>query len=151
MLYFSNFLLDLNNYEITMKNYYREIVLGMVLFLFFSAIIVWFIITEPQSTLLIGVAILTLVIGLVAFIRQTINRIRYIETGAPAEDEFTKIAKVYAGNQAFLYSMYLWLLIFVFNSSFIKNETIIGIGILGSALIYGISLWYFKTTGEFNA
>jgi hypothetical protein len=134
-----------------MKNYYREIVLGSVLFLFFSAIIVWFILTEPQSPLPIGIAILTLIIGLLAFIRQTINKTREIESGVPAEDEFTKLAKVYAGNQAFLYSMYLWLLIFVFNSSFTKNETMLGMGVLGSALIYGISLWYFKTTGEFNA
>jgi len=47
--------------------------------------------------------------------------------------------------------MYLWLLIFLFNSSFAKNETMLGIGILGSGLIYGISLWHIKLTGEFNA
>jgi hypothetical protein len=144
-------MLDLYNKENVMKNYYREIVFGTVLFLFFSAIIVWFILAEPQSTLPIGIAILTLIIGALAFIRQTINKTRDTESGAPVEDEFTKLAKVYAGNQAFLYSMYLWLLIFVFNSSFTKNETMLGIGILGSALIYGISLWYYKTTGEFNA
>ncbi len=134
-----------------MKNYYREIVLGTVLFLFFSGMIVWFILTEPQSSLPIAIAMLTFVIGLIAFVRQAINRKREIETGTSPEDEFIKMAKIYAGNQAFQYSMYLWLLIFVFNSSFTKNETMIGIGVLGSALIYGISLWYFKTTGEFNA
>ena len=142
-------MLDLYNKEIEVKNYYRDIAFGTVLFLLFSAVIVWFILTNPSSLFPIGIAILTLLIGVVAFIRQTINKRRNIETGAPAEDEFSKLAKVYAGN--FLYSMYLWILIFVFNSSFTKNETMIGIGILGSALIYGISLWYFKTTGEFNA
>ena len=82
---------------------------------------------------------------------QILSKKRHLATGVPREDEFTKLARVYAGNQAFLYSMYLWLLIFVFNSSFTKNETMLGIGILGSALIYGISLWYFQRTGEFNA
>ncbi|MBU1719466.1 MAG: hypothetical protein KKA07_10400 [Bacteroidetes bacterium] len=133
-----------------MKNYYKEIVLGGVLLFVFSGLIFWFIFTKPQSFLPVGIAILTLLIGIATFIKQTINKKRDIETGAPVEDEFIKLAKVYAGNQAFRYSMYLWLLIFVFNSSLTKNETMLGIGILGSALIYGISLWYFKTTGEFN-
>jgi hypothetical protein len=144
-------MLDLCNKEISLKNYNREIVFGTVLFTFFAAIIVWFILTEPQAPLLIGIALLTLIIGVLAFIRQTINRRRNMASNAPAEDEFTKLAKVYAGHQAFLYSMYLWLLIFIFNSSFTKNETMLGMGILGSALIYGISLWYFRTTGEFHA
>ena len=134
-----------------MKSFYREIIFGAVLLFFFGALIFWFISAGPQSALPIIIAILILLIGAVTFIRQTISKKRDIETGDPTEDEFTKLAKIYAGNQAFLYSMYLWLLIFVFNSSFSKNETMLGIGILGSALIYGLSLWYFKTTGKFNA
>lgn len=134
-----------------MKNYFREMILGTALFLLFLTLIVWFIFSEPSSPLIIGISILTLLIGVAAIIHETINKKRNLETGAPAEDEFSKLAKVHAGNQAFLYSMYLWLLIFVFNSYFTKNETMIGVGILGSALIYGISLWYFKTSGEFNA
>ncbi|MCP4425683.1 MAG: hypothetical protein GY803_14400 [Chloroflexi bacterium] len=136
-----------------MKHNYREIILGTVLFTFFLGIIVWFVLVKPQSPLPIGIAILTLLIGVIAFARQTISKRAVNENGVPApvEDEFTKLAKVYAGNQAFLYSIYLWLLIFVFNSSFAKNETMLGMGILGSALIYGISLWYFKTTGGFDA
>ena len=134
-----------------MKNYTREIVFGAVLVIFFVGLIAWLIIIESPSVLMVVIAILILLIGTVTFIRQMLNKKRNIETGAPAEDEFTRLAKVYAGNQAFLYSLYLWLLIFVFNSSFSKNETMLGMGILGSTLIYGISLWYFKTTGEFNA
>ena len=134
-----------------MKPHYKEIIYGMVLFVIFAMIITWFIISGPESLLPIGIAILTFLIGVGVFTQQMINKKRDLESGSPAEDEFTKLAKVYAGNQAFLYSMYLWLLIFIFNSTFTKNETMLGIGILGSALIYGISLWYFRTTGEINA
>jgi len=130
-----------------MKNYTKEIVFGAVLVIFFAGLIAWLIIIESPSVLMVVIAVLILLTGTVTFIRQMLNKKRNIETGAPAEDEFTQLAKVYAGNQAFLYSLYLWLLIFVFNSSFSKNETMLGIGILGSALIYGISLWYFTTTG----
>jgi ABC-type uncharacterized transport system permease subunit len=132
------------------KNYYREIVFGIALSIIFAGLLFWFAINEPKDLLTIGIAIITFLLGIVTFIWQNINKKRDIKAGAPSEDEFTKLAKVYAGNRAFLYSMYLWLLIFIFNSSFTKNETMLGIGILGSALIYGISLWYFKTTGEFN-
>ena len=133
-----------------MKSYSREIVFGAVLLIFFTGLIIWFILVEPQSILPIGVAVLTLLIGTVTFISKTIKKKRDLEAGSPAEDEFTKLAAVYAGHQAFVYSMYLWLLIFIFNSSFTKNETMLGIGILGATLIYGISLWYFTTTGEFH-
>ena len=93
---------------------------------------------------------ITILVGIVTFIWQTVNKRNNIKTGAPAADEFTKLARVHAGNRAFLYSMYLWLFIFFFNSSFAKNETMLGIGILGSALIYGVSLWYFNATGDFS-
>jgi len=134
-----------------MKNYTREIIFGTILFVIFTGIIIWVVLSGPQSFLPIGIGILIVLVGAVTFFTKTIKKKKDIESGAPPEDEFTKLAKVYAGNQAFLYSQYLWLLIFVFNSSFVKNETMLGIGILGSALIYGISLWYFRSTGEFNA
>jgi hypothetical protein len=132
-----------------MENYRNELVLGVLLLTFFSGLISWLILIGPQSPLIIGIALLTLFIGSSAFIWKYLKRRQDIKTGSPSEDEFTRMAKVYAGNQAFLYSMYLWLLIFVFNSSFIKNETMLGVGILGSAFIYGISLWYFNKTGYF--
>ena len=144
-------MLEIPNKESFMKPHYKEIIYGMVLFVIFAMIITWFIISGPESLLPIGIAILTFLIGVGVFTQQMINKKRDLESGSPAEDEFTKLAKVYAGNQAFLYSMYLWLLIFIFNSTFTKNETMLGIGILGSALIYGISLWFFRTTGEINA
>lgn len=134
-----------------MKNNYRDIIFGSLLLLLFSMLIIWFISTGPQSPLPIVIAILSLTLGIFAFVRQTIKKARDIESGAPSEDEFTKLARVYAGHRAFLCSMYLWFLIFAFNTSFTKNETMLGIGILGSALIYGVSLWYYKATGEFNA
>ena len=143
-------MLELYNKESGMKNYYTEIIFGTGLVILFSGLIFWLISVGSPSILAAGIAILTLLIGIATFIMKTINKKKNIKSGAPAEDEFSKLAKVYAGNQAFRYSMYLWLLIFIFNSSFTKNETMLGIGILGSTLIYGISLWYFKTTGKIN-
>lgn len=134
-----------------MKKYYREIALGLVLLLIFGGLLIWFIYNGTPDPLTIFVALLILLIGAVTFVWKIIQRNREIEEGIPAEDEFTKLAKVYAGNQTFLYSTYLWLFIFVFNAYFTNNRAMLGTGILGSALIYGVSLWYFRTRGEFDA
>ncbi len=133
-----------------MKNYSREIVYGIGLSSIFAGLLFWFVSNKPQALLSISIAMLTILLGIITFMRQMVNKKSESVTGTPPEDEFTKLAKVYAGNRAFLYSMYLWLLIFIFNSSFTKHETMLGIGVLGSALIYGISLWYYKTTGVFS-
>ena len=134
-----------------MKNYKKEILFGSGLLVFTVVLIIWYLTVSPQSILVIGIAILTLLLGIFAFFKQATNRKKQLDNIEPLDDEFTKLAKVYAGNQAFNYSLYLWLVLFVFNSYFTKNETLLGIGILGSALIYGISLWYFQKTGTFNA
>ena len=134
-----------------MKNYKKEILFGSGLLVFTVVLIIWYLTVSPQSILVIGIAILTLLLGIFAFFKQATNRKKQLDNIEPLDDEFTKLAKVYAGNQAFNYSLYLWLILFVFNSYFTKNETLLGIGILGSALIYGISLWYFQKTGTFNA
>jgi hypothetical protein len=136
--------------ENLMKNYTREIVFGVALSLIFAGILYWFVNIEPRGLLISSIAIITVLLGLGTLLWQAATKRNNMLTGMPPEDEFTKLAKVYAGNRAYLYSMYLWLIIFIFNSSFTKHETMLGIGILGSALIYGMSLWFFKTTGEFN-
>jgi peptidoglycan/LPS O-acetylase OafA/YrhL len=132
------------------NNNSKEIIFGGLLLVIFASLIGYTLSFRSFSILPTVIAFLIFITGGITFIRQIIKKKRNLETGEPAEDEFSKMASVYAGNQAFLYSLYLWLLIFVFNDSFTKNETMLGIGILGSALIYGISLWYFKTSGDLN-
>ena len=121
-----------------------------MLTLFFGAMVVWFIIREPGAILPIILAAAIFLIGMVAFFSKTSTRRRNLATGAPEEDEFTKQVKIYAGNRAFHASMFLWLLIFIFQTSFTKTQEMLGIGVLGSAAIYGLFLWYFRTTGKFD-
>lgn len=133
-----------------MNNYSRELRLGLALAGLFAALLGWFIFSKPHTPLQILIALLILVIGSVTFVWRVVRKKKDIATNAPSEDEFTRLARVYAGSQAFEFSMFLWLLIFIFHSSFNKVETMLGVGILGSALIYGICLWYYRRTGAFN-
>jgi hypothetical protein len=133
-----------------MKNHRREIIFGGGLLIIFASLIGYIISIRSFSIFPTFIAFIIIFTGGIKFIGQIVKRKRDLETGDPTEDEFSKLVSVYAGNQAFLFSMYLWLIIFVFNNYFTKHETMLGIGILGSALIYGISLWYFRTTGVMN-
>lgn len=133
-----------------MKNYSRELGFGLALASIFAALLAWFLFSNTQDALSISIAVLIILVGIGSFIWRVVKKKKDIETGAPAEDEFTKRAKVYAGSQAFEYSMFLWVFIFIFNASFSKSETMLGLGILGSALLYGICLWYYRSMGGFD-
>ena len=133
-----------------MKNYKKEIVIGLAFVSIVAGLFLWFIKHEPDVFLKIGIAIIAVLIGAYTFVRQIITKKRDVKDGVPSEDEFTKTAKIYASSRAFFYSMYLWFLIFIFHSSFTNTEEMLGIGIMGSALIYGISLWYYKSSGDFD-
>ena len=131
-----------------MKIYSKELIFGFLVFIMFAALIIWAASTNPQNTTAIFIAVFIVVIAMAALFYQVAKKRSDIASGAPAEDEFTRRARVYAGSRAFTNSMYLWLIIFIFSSSFSKPQTMLGVGILGSALIYGLWLLYFRTTGE---
>ena len=95
-----------------MKNYSRELGFGLALASIFVALLAWFMFSNTQDALTVLIAVLIVLIGLVSFTWRVVKKKRDLETGSPAEDEFSKAAKVHAGSQAFEYSMYLWILIF---------------------------------------
>jgi ABC-type uncharacterized transport system permease subunit len=134
-----------------MKKNWKELVYGISFVLIFGGLFFWVVITRDLTPLMLILGVSILMTGLITFIYKMVTNRNNISTGQPPEDEFSKLAKVYAGNQAFHYSMYLWMIIFFFNDSFTKNETMLGIGILGSALLYGLFLWYKKSTGDIYA
>lgn len=133
-----------------MKKYRTELVLGTALVLMFSGTVLWFSRHEPEATLKITIAGIAIVLAILVFVSKWMKKKRAIENGEPEEDEFIKIAKLYASSRAYFYSMMLWFLIFIFHGKFSNQEEMLGIGIMGSALIYGICLWYYKSTANFN-
>ena len=80
------------------------------------------------------ILILISIIGVIAFIR-VIKRDKEEKEGLPAEDELSNIIKYKSGHYAYMASMYMWMIIFVLKDQFPNNETMIGGGILLSALI----------------
>jgi hypothetical protein len=67
-----------------------------------------------------------------------------VAEGFPAEDEMSLLLKYKAGYYAFLWSMFMWLIIFIFKDKFPDVETMLGGGILISALISYIAKFIVK-------
>ncbi len=89
-----------------------------------------------------------LAIGLnVIFARNRMQQAASRRAGFPAEDELSRKLKNRAAHSAFHLSFFLWMAIFLFQDSFDKSETMLGVGILGMAALYGISLVVIKSRG----
>ena len=100
---------------------------------------IWgFIALEKGSDLLKGLDLfifsLIVIIGAIAFFRA-LKKDKEEKEGLPAEDELSTLIKYKSGYYAYLASMYLWLFIFLFKDKFPNTESMLGGGILLSALI----------------
>ena len=75
-----------------------------------------------------------IVIGAIYALVTAVKRQKDVESGYPAEDEMSTQIKYKAGYYAFLSSLYMWLFIFLFHRFFPDVETMLGGGILLSAV-----------------
>lgn len=101
---------------------------------------IWlFIILEKTTTILNGVdAIIFILIalaGTIALIRARIKD-KEIQQGLPSDDEMSLYIKYKSGYDTFIASMYVWLFIFLFRQYFPTIESMLGGGILISAVIF---------------
>ena len=76
---------------------------------------------------------LTVIAAIYAFVIY-LKQHKDVKSGFPAEDEMTTLIKYKAGYYAFTASMYMWLLIFLSKRLFPDVETMLGSGILMSAV-----------------
>ena len=133
-----------------MRKFRIEILIGILLILFIGGFIGGLSMYGHGNMYKILAASVLAIVVLLMYLYKQARKRKEIVANIPVEDELTLKAKLYAGSKAFMLSLYLWLFIFLFNTAFSKAEEMLGIGILGSALIYAICLWYYKTTGNFN-
>jgi len=82
----------------------------------------------------IFIFLMIIVAAVYSFVTQ-MNKHKDIESGYPAEDEMSTLIKYKAGYYSFMSSMYMWLFIFLFKRYFPDVETMIGGGIIFSAVM----------------
>lgn len=90
------------------------------------------------------------VIGLLALIFAII-RIKSIKNREPVEDEYSRKIMQKTASYSFYVSLYLWLMISYFSEdSGIDTQQIIGLGVVGMAIVFAISWVVVKLTGLSN-
>ena len=140
-------MLELYNFSI-MKTTQSKIVLASVLIM----VTIWtFIVNESDSETLKGLDLfLTIAIAAIAVVALILTRIKRKELaeGQPEEDELSKMLKYKAGYQAYMWSMYMWLFIFIVKDKFPNIESMIGGGILISVVLFYTSQYLVKR--DFN-
>ena len=98
---------------------------------------------EIQITAIILLAVSILVIPLYRSFKQA----RDLKHKLTIEDEMSRLVEIHAGAYAFRYSMWFWFMIFIFRDKFPDSEEMLGIGMMGSAALYGLIWLYLKKTG----
>jgi len=84
------------------------------------------------------IIILIVVFGIIAIIRE-LKKYQEKKNGLVSEDELSTKMKYKAGYKAYMTSMYMWLFIFLLKDKFPDTESMLGGGILLSALIFFIT------------
>ncbi len=124
-----------------------------IIVVFLSALLTGFIsLTRPGGlNFTVLEMFITTLLLILAFFSFGSARRKYRERkeGLTEEDELSTSLKYKAGYKAYMASMYMWLFIFFLKNHFPNVETILGGGILLSALIYYIAI--FKARRELNA
>ena len=110
--------------------------------------VIWgFIALEKGTDLLHGldlyIFILIIIMGAIAFMRA-LKKDKEEKEGFNTEDELSLLVKYKSGYYAYMTSMYFWLFLFLFKDKFPDVETLLGSGILLSALIGFISKLLIK-------
>ena len=148
MLYISNFVLDLYNYNNNIMKTKAQLILILLGVVCLTACI-WVYYSMKDSftiadILQFGVLVLVAVFAVFLGIRQLQSERR----GEPAKDELSKKILTKAAASAYYISLYLWLTIIVINDGkLVDPERIIGFGIIGMAILFALSWFYHRSRG----
>lgn len=129
----------------------REISMIVLSIVVIFGIVLWFSsVSRPigiGDIILYGcISILVIFALVVAF-----NRIKAIKAGLPAEDELSTKIKQKAAAWSYYVSLYWWLVIMYFSDKFkLEMNALIGVGLIGMAVLFGIFWAYFNFKGKFN-
>lgn len=138
-------MLDFNNINyLTMKPKRKSLLITSILIM----CAVWgFIVIEKGTNLFKGLDLVVFILivlgGAIAFF-NALRKDKEEKQGMPAEDELSNQIKFKSGYYAYMASMYMWLFIFIFKDKFPDVETMLGGGILLSALISVLARVYVK-------
>lgn len=114
----------------------------LIITLLTMLVVLAFIVITNRTNVLKGLNLLIFALiiigGVIAFV-SAYKKDKEEKAGLTAEDELSTLIKYKSGYYAYMVSLYMWLFIFLFKDKFPDIETMLGGGILLSALIGYIS------------
>lgn len=126
----------------------KTIVLFILVALVLVTVIFWFSSGSVKMGLgeLITIGVIVLVVGFAIFVGY--QRLTSLAKGEPAEDEMTRKVMLKTSSMSYYISIYLWLAIMYFSDRFkLESHTLIGAGILGMAIVFGICWMVYNFMG----
>ena len=121
----------------------RSIIIGILAVLVLGTLVLWMLNSESSLS---GTMILMVVIQLVVLVFAGLviyKRWTAAKNKLPAEDEMSKKILRRGAATSYYVSLYLWLALMFFEEHIaLERSTLIGAGILGMAIIYGLSWLY---------
>lgn len=119
----------------------------MITAVLFMAIIWAFIIVEKGTDLFQGLDLILFILiigsGIVA-LYNAFKKDKESNEGQPEEDELSNLIKYKSGYYAYMASLYMWLFFFLLKDKFPNIESLIGGGILLTALFSFLAKLYVK-------
>ncbi len=118
------------------RAYLVFIVAGLVL----AATALWFLSSNTQFKAydLVEIGIIIMVVGFAVYLGY--KRFSSAKRGEPTEDEMSKKVMQRASSWSYYISLYLWLAIMYFSDRIkLESHALIGVGILGMAVVFAIS------------
>ncbi len=80
-----------------------------------------------------------------------VSRLKSAKDGLTAEDELSKRIRDRASSRTYYVSLYMWLIIaYLSDRTSLECHTLIGVGIIGMALLFAGFWLYFNFMGNFN-
>jgi hypothetical protein len=149
MLFISNFVLDLYNINIiTMK---RTIIIFVIAAMVLFTLLLWALNSKLSGNIqeILMIAISIIVVGFAIYIGLV--RVKNSMRKEPLEDELSRKVMTKASSLSYYISIYWWLFImYISDRTTMHTHTLIGVGILGMAVIFLLSWIGIKIYGIRN-
>ena len=149
MLFISNFVLDLHNFNLLIMKKAISVFVISALVLITTGL--WFYTSRAgfKMTDLIHFGIIILVIVFALYVG--FKRLGSTRRGEPAEDELSKKVMQKTAALSYYISLYLWVaMIFIKDRVKLDTEELLGTGILGMAVIFAVCWFVFNFRGVRN-
>lgn len=121
----------------------KAIIIAFLAVLVLGTMLIWFLNSDNtikgSSYLMIGIQVVVLAFAVLVVVRRWTARKHQL----PAEDEMSKRILQRGAATSYYLSLYLWLVLMFFEERInLERSTLIGAGILGMAILYGLSWVY---------